>query len=101
MRSLSDITVAALEIASVCNLEFKITERRDRGGIRSHLSLERCLGEGDQIFRKAKLDEFFVLLSDRRVLTPADLEEKLIGIRIEFVKFIFYDIVEVGFFEVF
>jgi hypothetical protein len=41
MRTLSDITVAALEIASICDLKLKITERRDRGGIQSHLSMER------------------------------------------------------------
>jgi len=31
VKTLSDITVAALEIASIRDLKFKITERRDRG----------------------------------------------------------------------
>jgi hypothetical protein len=47
------------------------------------------------------LDEFFILLSDRRIFVPADLKEKLIGIRVQFVKFIAFDVIEVGFFEIF
>jgi hypothetical protein len=39
MKTVSDITVAALEIAPVCDLNLKITEGRDRGGIQRHLTL--------------------------------------------------------------
>jgi hypothetical protein len=35
------------------------------------------------------------------VFIPADFEKKLIGIRIQFIKFIVFDVIEVGFFEVF
>jgi hypothetical protein len=101
MRTFSDITVVALEIASVCHLELKITERRDRGGIQRHFFQKRGFGESDQIFRETELDEFLILFSDRRIGALADLEEKLIGIRIQFVKFVFFDVVEIGFFEVF
>jgi hypothetical protein len=101
MRTFSDITVAALEIASVCNLEFKIAERRDRGGIQRHFFQKRGFRESDQIFGEAESDKFLIFLSDRRIAALADLEEKLIGIRIQFVKFVFFDVVEIGFFEVF
>jgi hypothetical protein len=101
MRTFSDITVAALEIASVCNLELKIAERRDRGRIQGRLSLERGFGVSDQIFGETESDEFLILFSDTRIDALADLEEKLIGIRIQFVKFVFFDVIEIGLFEVF
>jgi hypothetical protein len=41
MKTLSNITVPALEIASIRDLNFKITERRDWGWIRKHLFLKR------------------------------------------------------------
>jgi hypothetical protein len=101
MRTFSDITVAAFKIASVCNLEFKITERGGRGRIQRHLSLERGFGESDQIFGETESDEFLILFSDRRIDALADLEEKPIGICVQFIKFVFFDVVEIGFFEVF
>jgi hypothetical protein len=33
MHAFSDITVAALEVAPVCDLKLEITERRDRRGV--------------------------------------------------------------------
>jgi len=101
MGTFSDIAVAALEIASVCNLELKITERGDRGRIQRHLSLERGFGESDQIFGETESDEFLIVFPDRRIGAPADLEEKLIGICVQFVKFVFLDVVEIGLFKVF
>jgi hypothetical protein len=100
MRTFSDITVAALEIASVCNLELKITERGDRGRVRRYLSLERSFGEGDQVFGETESDKFLILFPDRRIDALADLEEKPMGIRVQFIKFVFLDVVEIGLFEV-
>jgi hypothetical protein len=47
VKALSDITVAALEIASIRDLKFKIAERRNRGWVQRHLSLRRSFREGD------------------------------------------------------
>jgi hypothetical protein len=47
------------------------------------------------------LDEFLVFLPYRRTFTPADAEKKLITIFVQFVEFVFFDVVEVAFFEVF
>jgi len=41
MGSFRDITMAAPEIASIGDLKFKITERRDGGWIQGYLSLRR------------------------------------------------------------
>jgi len=101
MGALSDITVAALEIASVRNLELEITERGDRRRIQRHLSLERGFGESDQIFGETESDKFLILFPDRRIHALADLEEKPVGIRIQFVKFVFFDVIKIGFFKVF
>jgi hypothetical protein len=98
MRTFSDITVAALEIASVCNLELKIAKRRDGGKIQRHLSLERTFGESDQILGETESDEFLILFSQRRIDALADPKEKPIGICVQFVKFVFFDVVEIGFF---
>jgi hypothetical protein len=49
----------------------------------------------------AKLDEFLVFLAYRRTFTPADEEKKLITIFVQFIKLIFFDVVEVAFFEIF
>jgi hypothetical protein len=47
MRVLPDITVAALKVAPVGDLELKIPEGRDRGRIQNGLPLKRGLREGD------------------------------------------------------
>jgi len=47
------------------------------------------------------LDEFLVFLSDKRVFAPADFEKGLIGICVQFIKFIPFDVIKVGFFEFF
>jgi hypothetical protein len=101
MRILPDITVAALEIAPVGDLELKITEGRDRGRIQSDLLLKRGFREDNQIFRQAKLDEFLIFLPHRRTLTPAGAEKKLITLFVQFVKFVFFDVVEIALFEIF
>jgi hypothetical protein len=101
MKTFSDITVAALEIASVCNLQFKITERGARGGIQRCISLERGFGESDQVFRETESDKFLILFPNRRIDALADLEEKPIGICVQFIKLVFLDVVEIGFFKVF
>jgi hypothetical protein len=101
MVTFSDITVAALEIASIRDLKFKIAERGGRGGIQSYHSLERGFGEGDQFFGETESDKFLILFPERRMDALADLEEKSIGIHVQFIKFVFFDVVEIGFFEVF
>src|SRR4030042_964978 len=92
MRTLSDITVTALEIASVCNLELKIPERGDWGRVRRHLSLEGGFGESDQIFGETETDEFFVVLRYRRTFSPADAEKELISVFVQVVKLIVLDV---------
>jgi hypothetical protein len=47
------------------------------------------------------LDEFFIFLPYRRTLPPADAKKKLIPIFVQFIEFIFFDVVEVVFFEIF
>jgi len=47
------------------------------------------------------LDEFLVFLSDRRMFASGDSKEKLIGICIQFVKFIVFDVKKIRFFKVF
>jgi hypothetical protein len=47
VRTFTDVTVAALKVAPVGDLEFKITEGRDRGRIQSDLPLEGGIREGD------------------------------------------------------
>jgi hypothetical protein len=47
MRVLSDITVAALKVATVGDLELKIPEGRGKGGIQNDLPLEGSIREGD------------------------------------------------------
>jgi hypothetical protein len=47
MKILSDITVAALKIASVGDLELKIPEGRDRGRIQNDLPLKRGFRKGN------------------------------------------------------
>jgi hypothetical protein len=101
MQAFSDITVAASEVAPVCDLEFEITERRDRGRIQRRLSLKRRFRKSDQIFRETELDEFLVLLSSRRIFALADFNQELVGIGVQFIKFIAFDVIEVGFFEIF
>jgi hypothetical protein len=101
MRTFSDITVPALEIASVCHLELKITERGGRRGVERHLSLEWGFGESDQIFGETESEKLLILFPYRRIHALADLEEKPVGIRIQLVKFVFFDVIEIGFFKVF
>jgi hypothetical protein len=47
------------------------------------------------------LDEFLILLPYRRTFTPADAEKKLITLFVQFIKFVFFDVVEVALFEMF
>jgi hypothetical protein len=47
------------------------------------------------------LDELLIFLPYRRTFTPADAEKKLIPILVQFIKLIFFDVVEVVFFEIF
>jgi hypothetical protein len=47
------------------------------------------------------LDEFLIFLPYGRTFTPGDAEKKLITIFVQFVEFVFFDVVEVAFFEVF
>jgi len=101
MHAFSDITVAALEVAPVCDLKLEIAERGDRGRIQRRLSLERRFRKGDQIFRQTELDEFLVLPSDRRIFALADFNQELIGIGVQFVKLIAFDGIKVRFFKVF
>jgi hypothetical protein len=101
MKTVSDITVTALEIAPVCDLNLKITEGRDRGGIQRHLTLMGSFREGDQIFREAESDKFLILFLNRWIFTSGDFEKKSIGIRVQFVKFIGFDVIKGGLFKVF
>jgi hypothetical protein len=101
VRTFSDVTVAALKVASVRNLEFKVAEGRDRGGVQNELPCKGRIREGDQVFGDAKLDEFFILLSYRRTFPPADAKKKLIPVLVQFIEFIFFDVVEVPLFEIF
>jgi hypothetical protein len=101
MRTFADVTVAALKVAPTGDLELKIPEGRDRGRIRNDLPLKRGFRKDDQIFREAKSDEFLILLPYRRMLPPAGAEKKLIPIFVQLIKFIFFDVVEVAFFEMF
>jgi hypothetical protein len=101
MRAFTDVTVAALEVAAVGDLELKIPEGRDWGRIQKDLSLQGGIREGDQVFGEAKLDEFLILLPYRRTFAPTDAEKKLIPVLVQFIKFIFFDVVEVALFEIF
>jgi hypothetical protein len=101
MKTLPNVTVAALEIASICDLKFEITKRGDWGWIQGHLSLRRSFRENDQIFRKTKLDEFLVFLPERRMFASGNFKEKLIGICIQFIKFVVFDVKKIRFFKVF
>jgi hypothetical protein len=101
MKTLSNITVAALEIASIRDLKFEISKRGDWGWIQGHLSQRRSLRESDQIFRETKLDEFLVLLPERGMFAFGDSKEKLISICIQFVKFVVFDVKKIRFFKVF
>jgi hypothetical protein len=47
------------------------------------------------------LDEFLIFFPCRRTLTLADGEKKLITLFVQFVKFVFFDVVEVALFEIF
>jgi len=47
VRTLSDVTVAALKVAPTGDLEFKIPERRDWGRIQNDLPLKGDIREGD------------------------------------------------------
>jgi hypothetical protein len=47
MRTFTDVTVAALKVAPVGDLELEIPERRDRGRIQNDLLLKRGFREGD------------------------------------------------------
>jgi hypothetical protein len=47
MKAFTDVTVAALKIAPVGNLEFKIPEGRDWGRIQNDLPLKGDIQEGD------------------------------------------------------
>jgi hypothetical protein len=101
VRTFTDVTVTALKIAPVRDLEFKIPEGRDGGGVQNNLPLKGGIREGDQVFGEAKLDEFFIFLPYRRTLPPADAKKKLIPIFVQFIEFIFFDVVEVPLFEIF
>jgi len=46
MRAFTDVTVAALKVAPVGDLEFKIPEGRDRGRIQNDLPLNGDIREG-------------------------------------------------------
>jgi hypothetical protein len=93
--------VAALKVASVGDLKLKVPKGRDGRGVQNNLSLEGCIREGDQVFGEAKSDEFLVFPPYGRTVTLADTEKKLIPVLVQLVQFIFFDVVEVAFFEIF
>jgi hypothetical protein len=101
VRTFTDVTVTALKVAPVGDLEFKIPEGRGWGRIQNDLPLEGDIRGGDYVFGEAKSDEFLIFLPYGRTFTPADAEKELIPILVQFIKFIFLDVVEVAFFEIF
>jgi hypothetical protein len=101
MGTFTDVAVAAPEVTPVGDLELKVPEGRDRGRIQNDLPRAGSLRKGDQVFVETKPDEFVILLPYGRAFTPADAEKKLIPIFVQLIKFVFFNVVEVAFFEVF
>lgn len=53
------------------------------------------------MFCETELNEFFVFLSNRRILSPGDAGEKLKSIVAQLIKLIVFDVKQAVFFEVF
>jgi hypothetical protein len=93
--------VTALKVASVGDLDLEISEGRDRRRIQNDLFGGRGFREGNEIFRRAESDEFFIFAPYRRAFTQADAKKKLKPILVQFIKFVLFGVVEVTFFEMF
>ena len=101
METVSNIAVATAEIAAIGDLKFEISKRRNWGRMGNFVPLDWGLRESNQILREAVLNELFILFFYKDVFTLRAFEEKLISLFTQFIKFIIFDIIKVGFFESF
>jgi hypothetical protein len=100
METVSNIAVAAAEIAAVGQQKFEVSQRRNRRLVDELFFLKGRGGPVNEIFRKAILNELFVLFPDNGFFSLTAPEEKMVGVLAEFVEFIVLDVVEIRLLEI-
>jgi hypothetical protein len=101
METIPDITVPALEIASVRYLKFKIPERRGGRRIHQQFSSDRNLRKMNQIFGEAVSEKLLIFFSNRRILALGASEEKAIRITAQFIELIAFHVIKIGLLQIF
>jgi hypothetical protein len=100
VQPLPEITMAALEVATIRDLKLEVTERRNRRGFEKYFLGCGSGRKSDQPLIEAKLDEFSVLLGDRGIFSSTKLKKELIGIQIKLIKLIRFYIKKITFLKV-
>jgi hypothetical protein len=100
VQPLPEITMAALQIATIRDLKLKVAERRNRRGFEKHLFGCGSVRKSNQPFIETKLYEFFVLLWDRGIFPSTKSKKELIGVQIKLIKLIRVYIEKIRFLKV-
>jgi len=93
--------VVTSEVASIGDLKFQITERRDGRRMRRYPFPLGGIEELNQMLVKTKPNKFFVFFTKGRILPLAGLEKELVGFGTQLIEFIVLDVIEIELFEVF
>jgi len=94
METVSNIAVAAAEIAAVGQLKFEISKRGNRRPADELFFPKGCVGPANETLREAILNKFLVLFPDNGPFSLRAPEEKLVGVLAKFVEFIVLDVVK-------
>jgi hypothetical protein len=99
METVSNIAVATAEVAAIGDLEFEIPKRGNGRRMGNSISLDWSFRWGDKIFRETVLNELLVFFSYRDAFTLRAFQEKLISLFAQFIEFVIFNIIKVGFFK--
>jgi hypothetical protein len=95
-----EITMTALEVATISDLKFEVTERWNRRGFEKHFLWCGRGRKSNQPLIEAKLDEFSVPLWNRGVFSSTKSKKELIGVKIKLIKLIRFYTKKVRFLKV-
>ena len=95
METVSNIAVAAAEIAAVGQLKFEVSKRGNGRPADEQFFSKGCVGLANKILREAILNKFLVLFPNNGPFSLRAPEEKLVGVLAKFVEFIVLDVVKV------
>jgi hypothetical protein len=99
METVSNIAVTAAEIAAIGDLKLKIPKRGNGRRMGNSISLDWSFRWDDKILRETVLNELLVFFFYRDAFTLRAFQEKLVSLFTQFIEFVIFNVIKVGFFE--